>query len=156
MGKPKRGKGTQIRWALLAAGVTARPSSGLTLITGVQTSELKGNQEMEDAPAGDYESATDIWRDGDAIKQLGWTFDMEAHELEDSPQAALLQDLWDAWVAGAAGSRIWIERLKPGATKWRGGRAILQDPSDPVPYDGEITFSCTFLGQGAIVETAVV
>lgn len=151
MARPKKGKGTQIRWAVLADGSTARPS-GLALITGVQTSEITGTQEMDDAPEGDYESATNLWRDGDSVSQLGWTFSLEGHETEDSPQAAQLKAMWDAWAAGKA---IWIERLKPGATAWRGGRAIIQDPSDPVPYDGEITFSFSFLGQGAIVETPV-
>lgn len=149
MARPRKGKGTKIRWAVLAAGSTARPSS-LALITGVQTSEIKGTQEMDDAPDTDYESATDPWRDGDSVKQLGWTMSLSAHELEDTAQAAQLVALWNAW---AARQPIWIERLKPGATKWKGGRAIIQDPTEPVPNDGEIPFSCNLLGQGAIIET---
>lgn len=148
----RKGKGTQIRWAVLAAGVTARPSSGLTLITGMQTSEIKGNQEMDAAPSGDYESAEDLWKDGDSVKSLGWTFSLSGHVLDTAAQVPQLAALWDAW---AAGEKIWVERLTPGATHWKGGRAIIQDPTDPAPYDGELTFSCSFLGQGAIVLTAV-
>ena len=150
----RKGKGSKIRFLVLAAANSARPAdNALTLITGVQTSDITGTQEMDDAPTGDYESTNaNLWRDGDSVASLGWTFGLSAHVTDVAGQTAALKSLWDAW---AAGKTVWIERLRPGDTHWRGGRAIVQDPTEPVPYDGELTFDCSFLGQGAIVETIV-
>ncbi|ALW89620.1 hypothetical protein [Deinococcus actinosclerus] len=146
----KKGKGTKIRWAVLAAGATARPSSGLTVISGLQSSEIKGGQDLDNAPNGDYDSTDGGWRDGDTIRQKNWTFTLGGHVVDGGTQAEQISDLWDAWSTGLP---IWIERLRPGDTKWKGGRVILQDPTEPAPYDGELTFAFNGLGQGAIVET---
>lgn len=152
-GKALKGKGTKIRWAILATANAPRPATGaLNLITGMQSSEIKGGQELDAAPAGDYESASDQgnWRDGDSVRQVSWTFSLSGHVKEDAAQAAQLEALWQAW---SEGKTIYVERLRPGDTKWRGGRALIQDPTEPVPHDGEITFSCSFLGQGELIKT---
>lgn len=149
----RKGKGTKIRFLALAAGVTARPDdASLLLLTGMQTSEIKGTQEFDSAPSGDYESTdNNMWRDGDSIKQVGWTFSVSGHVTDSAAQATAIKALWDAWSTGAT---IWVERLRPGDTEWKGGRALVQDPTDPDQWDGELGFSCSFLGQGQIVETA--
>ncbi len=151
----RKGKGTKVRWAVLPDGTTARPATAdLRLITGMQTSEIRGNQEMDADPAGNYETVDDnLWRDGDSVRRVGWGFTLSGQELEDAAQVTELEAIWTAW---SQGKKIWIERLKRGASDWKGGRAIVQDPTEPVPYDGEVTFSATFLGQGAIVKTAKV
>lgn len=150
-----KGKGTKIRWAVLPDGSKDRPAN-LALIRGVQTSEIKGGQEISsNEETGDYESvdgATPTWQDGDTVKSLNWSFTINARVKEDAQQAQGFRDLWAAWKAG---KKIWIERLRPGDTHWKGGRAILLDPTEPVPWDGEMTFSSGVRGQGELVELPV-
>lgn len=150
----RKGKGTKIRFLALDEGVTARPAdNALILITGMQTSEIKGGQEMDTAPTGDYETTDDnLWRDNDTVKSLNWTFSVSGHVTDSAAQTTAIQALWDAWMAGKT---IWIERLRPGDVKWKGGRAKIQDPTEPDQWDGELGFSASFMGQGAIIETAV-
>lgn len=153
----RTGKGTQLRFAILTGGSTSRPvTADLDLLTGVQTSEISGGQDIEEVESsGDYEttaSAQPNWQDGDTVRTLSWSFSLTARAKDTSTQAGLLRDIWTAW---AAGQQIWVERLRVGDTHWRGGRAIITDPSEPVAWDGELTFSCSFRGQGALTDTAV-
>lgn len=149
----RRGKGTKIRWAVLGAGVTARPATAtLRTITGLQSADWNGNQELEDAPNGDFESVDEgRWRDGDEIAQLGWTMDLSGHLTDLAAQKVELDAIYAAWKAG---SKVWLERLRPGDTHWKGGRGLLQDPTEPAAYDAELTWSASLLGQGEPVETA--
>lgn len=151
----KKGRGTKIRWAVLPDGTTARPGA-LTLLRGVQTSEIKGGQDVSaNEETGDYESdgnAAPVWQDGDTISTLNWSLTMQARVKGDAPQTQSFRDMYAAWKAG---KQIWIERLRSGDTVWRGGRALVIDPTEPVPWDGEMTFSTGFRGQGELVELPV-
>lgn len=150
-----KGKGTKIRWAVLEAGSLLRPAV-LAEIGGVQTSEWRGAQEFNTTDVGgDYESTDDAaptWQDDDTIKSQSWGFTLTARKKTSPSNITALNDLYDAW---AQGKQIWIERLIPGGTDWKGGRAWITDPTEPVPWDGEITMTAGFRGQGAPVETAV-
>lgn len=144
------GAGTDIQYAILDAGSRTRPTTGMKLLKGVTTSEIKGSQTVREAP-GDYDTEENGWDDGKTTR-TGWGFTMTANVKKNSDQAAALEEIWDAW---AAKKEIWIERLRPEDTKWRGGVAGIVDPTEPVPFDGAITFSCGFTGRGALVKTAV-
>lgn len=146
------GNGTQIRYAVLAAGTMVRPAAAgaFKVITGVTTSEIKGNQDVREKPK-DYDTGNGNWKDSTPGAK-GWSFSFSANKKGGSAQAAMLQELWDAWASGA---NIWIERLVVDDTHWRGGLGFLTDPTEPVPSDGVVSFSAGVTGRGALTRTDV-
>ncbi len=146
------GKGTQVRYSVLTGGSTTRPSAAnaFKVLTGVTTSELKGGQDTKDIP-GDYETTEGDWKDSKPGSR-SWGFSLSANKKASDPQAAMFQELWDAW---AAGGYVWVERLLPNDDQWRGGLAFIADPTEPAPWDGAVTFSCSFTGKRALTKTAV-
>ena len=78
---------------------------------------------------------------------------MTANVKNDATQATDIQALHDAW---ASGLYVWIERLIPSDTFWRGGLGFITDPSDPAPADGVVTFTCGVTGKQALTKIAVV
>jgi hypothetical protein len=150
--EPIYGKGTQLRVAILALGAaTTRPlDAAFKLIKGATTSEIKGGQDTKDIPV-DYDTAVDEDFADSSPGSRNWSLTLSVNTKANQDQMDTLEDLWDAW---AAGQFVYIERLKPNDTKWRGGLAYVVDPSEPAAADGVITFACGFTGKGSLKQVA--
>lgn len=147
------GKGTQVRYSVIpAGGANVRPAAGtFKVLTGVTTSEIKGSEDTKETPE-DYDSPVGAaWKDSNPGSRA-WGFTLSANKKADTPQAAMFTELWDAW---GAGQTVWVERLLPNSTNWKGGGSWISGPTEPSPADGVVTFSCSFNGKGALIRTAV-
>ena len=142
------GKGTQIRFAVLDVADRDRPADAdLDILKGVTTSDIQGG--ATDVTTVDYDSGA--WEDG-KMTRASWSMPISGNVKASTEGEAAIRALWEAW---AAQKEVWVERLRPGDTHWRGGVCSIMGITEPVPADGIITYSLTLKGRGAVVSTAI-